>query len=92
MSNALMEAMAAKLPIITTNIDVNRELIKNAGILVPPKNSEAIAKEIIQLIKNSALRKELGEKAYEEIVENYSIPVVIKKNKDLLISIFDKKL
>lgn len=80
MSNAILEAMASKCTILTTNIEENKVLITNnkEGILVPPKNSKLLANNLIRLIKNTKLRKELGEKAYKRVVEQYSIKKTIK--------------
>jgi len=89
MSNVIMEAMAFKLPIITTNIDVNKDLIEDGetGILIPPGDSDAIAKNLIRLLNNPKERQNLGQAAHEEIKKNYSIEVVSKKVSDLIKSI-----
>jgi len=53
----LIEAEAAALPIIATNVGGNPEIIahnKN-GLLVPPKNFNALAENIINLLQNKAL-------------------------------------
>ncbi len=75
MSNAIMEAMASKLAVITTDIDVNKDLIKNnySGILVPVKNSDVIAENITKLLKNPEERTRLGENAYNEIKDKFII-------------------
>lgn len=89
MSNIIMEAMASKLPIITTDIDVNADLIESqkTGVLVPVADSDAIAKNLIELIENPQKRERLGQAAFEEIKKNYSIEVVSGKVTDLLNSV-----
>lgn len=89
MSNAIMEAMASNLAVITTEIDVNRDLIKNgySGLLVPIKNSQEIAALLIKLIKDTGYQKQLGKNAYTEIKNNYSIEKNISKISDLLKSV-----
>lgn len=84
MSNAIMEAMASGLPVITTDIPENRELIENdrTGILVSPKDSDAIAQPIEVLFSNKPERKRLGENAYKYITENFMLPVITKKMSD----------
>lgn len=54
MSVAILEAMAAGLPIIASDIAPNRELIENEknGFLVPPFKPETIAKKMIDLLDN----------------------------------------
>jgi glycosyltransferase involved in cell wall biosynthesis len=86
MSNAILEAMASKLAIITTAIDVNKDLIKDnySGLLVPIKDSQKISENLIKLIENSEERKRLGENAYNEIAKNYSIKNVSQKITALL--------
>ena len=75
MSNAIMEAMACELPIITTGINENKELIENnqTGILVPTKSSEAIYKAIKTILENPELRKNLSKNAKLFIGESFSL-------------------
>jgi len=87
MSNAIMEAMASGLPIITTNIDVNRDLVKNSGILVPVADSQAICDNIIKLLEDPEERKRLGERALNEIKNNYSLDIISVKIVTLLKSL-----
>lgn len=64
MPNALMEAMAAGVPSIATDCPCGgpRVLIKQgvSGILVPTNDAQALAKAIIDLLKNNVKKKELG--------------------------------
>ena len=89
MSNAIMEAMASQLPIITTNIGVNKDLVKNdhSGVLVPIKDSRAIGDSLIKLLENSQKRKTLGENAFQDIKNNYSLDIVCSKIVNLINSL-----
>lgn len=75
MSNAILEAMASGLPIITTNIPENRELLQNnkTGILISPKNSHKISQSINFLIDSPGLAKKLGETARIEVKQKFNI-------------------
>ena len=74
-SNAIMEAMATGLPIITTDIPENRILIENniSGILVPIQNSAALAQAIQQITENSAMRDQLFEEVKRTIKNSFSL-------------------
>ena len=71
--NALLEAMACGLPIVASDGIVERTIIQDGkdGILVRDKSS--FAKELDRLLKSYELRKVLGEKAREDVVEKYDI-------------------
>lgn len=86
MSNAIMEAMATGLAIITTDIDVNKDLVNHnySGLLVPPGNSEKIEEYLIELINNEELKKKLGTNAKCETKEKYSLPVITQKISTLI--------
>jgi glycosyltransferase involved in cell wall biosynthesis len=63
----ILEAMAAGLPVIATNVGGNIELIQDNvnGILVPPYNSGIMAQKIMELILNKNLRNTYGVKNKE---------------------------
>ncbi len=72
-SHQLLEAMAMKTPIITTNAGGNSELVKNEinALVVPYNNSQAIIDAIIKLKKNPELAKKLTIEAQER-ARNFS--------------------
>ena len=59
----LLEAMAMGKPIVATSIEGYRCVLTNGveGIMVPPKNNKQIAKALMRLISNPALRRKMGE-------------------------------
>ncbi|EJG06788.1 glycosyl transferase group 1 [Methanofollis liminatans DSM 4140] len=63
MPNVLLEAMAAGLPVVATNVGGIPDIIKNKrnGYLVEPKNPQEIAEKIQYLINNSQMRKIISE-------------------------------
>lgn len=74
MANVLLEAMAAGLPVIGTDVAGTSEVIINnkTGLLVPPENADALASAIINLIDNSSRRETFGRAARECIETSYS--------------------
>ena len=69
MSHQLLEVMGLWVPIITTRIDGNIELITNRqnGLLVSPDDAEAFIKATMELTENSNLKKIITEKASQRI-------------------------
>lgn len=89
MSNAIMEAMSCGLPIITTDIAENKELIENkkSGILISTQNATEIQKNVLRLLKNESLRKSLGENARNSIKKLCDLDIIIEKMKNFYNSI-----
>jgi phosphatidylinositol alpha-mannosyltransferase len=60
----LLEAMAAGTPIIASNIDGYRSVVKHQceGLLVPPKDVAALADALIYLLQQPELRREMGQR------------------------------
>lgn len=75
----LLEAWAAKLPIVATSVGENSRLVKNGvnGILVEPGDSKALANALILLIKNKK-RNKLGEAGYK-IAREYTWDKIVDK-------------
>jgi len=72
---AVLQAMAARKPLILTDIPPFREASDDGvcGKLVPVKNPEAIAKAILELKNNPKMAKEMGETARKRVMENFLI-------------------
>ena len=81
MSNALLEAMFASLPVIGTDLSENREIIKDNenGLLTPARNPEILAEKIISIIENQDLKNKLSENAKRFVSENFSLQNFIEK-------------
>lgn len=67
----LLEAMAAKLPVIATNVGDCRELVEkaNAGIIVKPGDIENLKAAILTMIKNNG---NFGQNGYNFVKKNYT--------------------
>lgn len=89
---ALLEAISSACACIATNVDGNRDIIRNLenGILVNPKNEEELYHSIKKLIENEELCSYLAENAYKDS-KQYSISSVMKKEIKLLKDVSNNK-
>lgn len=78
-STTLLEAMACKTCIITSNVGGNLELIENQenGFLIESTNYEMFCKKIIELIADPVLRNKISTLAYD-VVKKYDWNIVGK--------------
>ena len=63
MSNSMLEALAAGLPLLATDTGGTQELIEDGvnGFIIKMKNAADIAEKLEILIKNEELRKKMGQ-------------------------------
>jgi glycosyltransferase involved in cell wall biosynthesis len=57
---AAVEAMAAGLPVVASDVPGLAEIVRGAGLLVPPGDDEALAKAINDVLQSSILREQLA--------------------------------
>jgi len=71
---AMLEAMAARVSVITSRVGDIPKVITNHknGIMVEPRSSDQLAKGIRHLMQDIENRKLLVENAYETVSNNYS--------------------
>ncbi|MFX0067609.1 MAG: glycosyltransferase family 4 protein [Candidatus Hodarchaeota archaeon] len=62
----LIEAMAARLPVVAYDLQAYRDFAKHKynAILIEPKNVEKLAEAIIDVLRDSSLRKKLVDNGY----------------------------
>ena len=68
MPNAVMEAMAAGVSVVATEVGGIPELIRNrfSGLLVPPGESAPLAKALLELATDPQMRSKLAKNALQE--------------------------
>lgn len=93
LSIALLEAMAAGKPIITTTIGSNKEVIQDgySGILVPKKDPIALANAIYKIFINKELSSRLGENAKKVYFEKYQEDLMLEKYINLYKELMEEK-
>jgi len=69
----LLEAMAAGCPVVASNIGGFAGVVTHGveGLLVRPKDSEALAEALLQLVDNPDLRRSMGERG-RDAAQQYS--------------------
>lgn len=82
----LIEAMACKKPVIGSNVGGIPYVIDNEqnGLLVPPKDPQALADAIIKILTNPQLAKKMGENGYKNVKENFIWDKQIEKTKKII--------
>jgi len=80
MPKSLLEAAACGLPIVTTDAPGCREVIDNGieGLIIPLKNSLALAKALETLILQPDLRNSMGDKARQRALKIFNQEKVIE--------------
>ena len=94
LSNSLLEAMSMSLPVVTTTVSGNTEVIDNNinGILIEPNNPELLANSIMRLITTPKLSETLGIFARTKVIEKYSMTFVAKKYSELYKTLTNPKV
>jgi glycosyltransferase involved in cell wall biosynthesis len=85
----LLEAMAAKIPIVATSVGAVPEVLKSnvSGYLVTPGNPVELAHAIRELLSNDRLRRELPVQAHQQLLKRFSTHTMIKRYEELLLEL-----
>tara|TARA_X000000950_G_scaffold204072_1_gene245701 strand:+ start:43061 stop:44164 length:1104 start_codon:yes stop_codon:yes gene_type:complete len=86
MPNALIEAMAAGLAVITSTVGSIPDFITNEenGMLIDQNNSEALYSAINKVIKDRHLKKYISQNGYEVAKKKFSSKVSLEKLSDII--------
>ena len=92
LSNVILEAMAAGLPVVAYNVGGNSELLsQQRGALIPAGNEASFADAVQNLLTDSALRQQLGRNALQFAQENFSLDRVRQRYVELYVTLLQKK-
>ncbi len=78
---SLLEAAAAGLPIVATDVPGCREAVRDGdnGLLVPPRDPEALAAALRRLIEDSDLRRRFGAAGRRRAETEFASSIVVEQ-------------
>ncbi len=78
-SMGLLEATMLGMPIIASNVDSNPEIVEDTitGLLVPPKNPQALEKAMRTMLQKTATRQKMGENARKLYEQNFNLEHIV---------------
>ncbi|HRX86868.1 MAG TPA: glycosyltransferase [Phycisphaerae bacterium] len=83
--NAVLEAMAAGLPVVATNVAGCRDLVtdRSTGLLVPADDPAALAGAVDALLADPALAATLAQRAQEMVARDYTLEACHERYADI---------
>jgi glycosyltransferase involved in cell wall biosynthesis len=80
-SNAIIEAMAAALPVVATDVGGNAEAVVDGitGRIVPPENPDALAAAILSLLENPEAARAMGQAGRRRVEERFTTEAMMSQ-------------
>jgi L-malate glycosyltransferase len=92
LSNAILESMAAGVPVIATDVGGNRELLADGrGILIPAGSDTAMAQALEQIAADGMRRERIGRKARTYAFENFTIEHMRRRHEEFYAELLERK-
>ena len=93
-SNSLLEAIAAKVPVVASRVSGNTDVIVDGetGLLFEPDDSCALAEAIISILRDKTKSKYLAAQAFEYAKKNFNISIVAQRYIDLYHDLLAKRI
>jgi glycosyltransferase involved in cell wall biosynthesis len=92
LSNVILEAMAAGLPVVAYRVGGNAELVnEERGVLIPAGDEEGFAAALLRLLSSSRMRSQLGQNGRKFAQENFSLERILDRYTACYQSLLEKK-
>ena len=92
--NAIMEAMAARLPVVATAVGGTPELVLEGetGMLVPPANADALASALLGVLADPECGRRMGARGRALIAREYSLDALTRGHGDLYRAVLARRV
>jgi len=83
--NAVLEYMAAGLPVIATKVGGIPEIIEDGvhGLLVPPEDSGALAAALLRMLRDTRFAERLAKAGREHVIAKFNFEVLLQSLSEL---------
>lgn len=80
MSNAILEAMAARKPVVATAVGGNTELVVEGetGLLVPSDDHHRMAQALLHLLRDAPRRAAMGQAGRRRLEAHFTLPQMLR--------------
>jgi glycosyltransferase involved in cell wall biosynthesis len=84
-SSAVLESMAARVPVVASDLPAHRELIEHGrtGLLAPIGSRAGLARHTLRLLEDATLASEISVAAAEEVAKRFSPSAMVGAYRDL---------
>jgi sugar transferase (PEP-CTERM/EpsH1 system associated) len=84
-SNTILEAMSAGLPVIATDVGGNRELVDagHTGEIVPANDPHALAARMLAYVREPAAGRAAGRAGRERVEREFSLEAMVRRYRSL---------
>ena len=93
-SLALLEAMATGIPVVATAVGGTPEVVVDGetGLLVPPRDPEALAESITRLLNDPEMRQRMGQAGRQRVQDHFTIEETVLKTEHLYNTLLEEKV
>ncbi len=93
MPYVLLEAMAAGVPVVATDVNGSRDIVRHGetGLLVPPDDPQALAAALAELLWNPARAESMARAALRRVFKEYSIEKMLDRVEGVYRDVLDSR-
>ncbi len=90
--NAILEAMAMGLPIVSTAVDGVPAMVEEGAnaFLAPLRDAEALGQHLLTVLGTEGLAESMGASAREHVVHNYSLQLMARRHEAVYLHYYQK--
>lgn len=92
LARVLPQALLSGVPVISYDVDGAREVVipDETGVLLPPKEVEQLAGEILRLLRDARLRRRLGQTGRERLRKQFDAHVMVDRINQTYVELLQK--
>jgi L-malate glycosyltransferase len=85
LGTSLLDAMACARPIVATGAGGIPEIVENGvnGLLVPVRDSQALAEAMVRMLKDADLRQRMGDAGLARVTERFTVERMVSETADV---------